>query len=106
MEYAKNLRFHKDISNHDEILSILNDGKSIRNIYLICINKKTKNLMDIIESIEFTKKIFSLNNYIIIGVAKGKKNAFSLVGEILEEYYLKTKSFYGFRRQFFTKRKR
>ncbi len=106
MEYAKKLKFHKDISNPNEILEILNDGKSIKNIYFICINKQTKNLMDIIETTEFTKKIFSLKNYIIIGVAKGKKDSFDLCKDILHEYYLKNKTLSGFRKQFIVKRKR
>lgn len=106
MEYSRKVRFHKEISNPEAILEIFDDGTSIRDMYLICINKKTRNLMDIIESTEFTKKIFDLQDYIIIGIAKSKKNAFSLAKDILEDYYLSNKSLSGFRTQYVFKRKR
>ncbi len=106
MEYAKKIKFHRDISNPNEILKILDEGKSVKNIYFICINKKTRNLMDIIETTEFTKKIFSLKDYIIIGIANSKKSAFDLSADILEEYYMKNKTLSGFRKQFIVKRRR
>ncbi len=106
MEYSRKLRFHKEINEPEKILEIFESGTSIKNIYLICINKKTKNLMDIIESTEFTKKIWSLDNYLIIGIAKGKKNAFELSKDIIEEYYTKNQTLSGFRKQYLIKIKR
>ncbi len=107
MNYAKKVVFHEDLKSVDDICQMFEDGIAIKNIYLLCINKKTNNLIDIIESTEFTKGIWNLQDYIVIGMAKGKRNAFSLAKDILVDFYdkknhLKTNNF---RNQYISKSK-
>ncbi len=106
MEYARKLKFHKEVDDPNKVLEILNSGSSIKNIYFLCINRKTNNLIDIIETTEFTKQIWSLRDYIIIGIAKGKKNSFILAKDIIEEYYLKNNSLVDFRKQYILRKRR
>lgn len=92
-------KFHhcKSITNVLEARHLLDDGIAIQNMYCICINLKTKNLIDIIHSTEFTKEIYNVENYVVLGLCIGKKETFNLVSKIIEAFYTKNNTLLGFR---------
>lgn len=85
MEIYKNLYLDEEIENENEILDMISDGKIIFNLYLICVNKKNENLFEILECKEIFKEINRDKEYILIGMAYGKENAFLIIKQIFEK---------------------
>lgn len=86
MEVYKKLYLDEKIENEDEILKILSDGNIIYNLYLICVNKKSNNIFEILESKEIFKNINKNKEYIIVGMCYGKSKAFLIIKQIFQEY--------------------
>lgn len=86
IEFSKNLYIGKKIDNKNEIIDLISKNTPILNIFFICIDKKSNNLMEIIESKEIFKKINLNKNYMIIGIARGKSEAIEIVIDIFNKW--------------------
>lgn len=102
MNFYSNLYIGEKVSNHKHIVDLLNKNIYTYNIYLICVNIKTKVLLTIIDSKELFKTINNYSDYTIIGLANGKPEALELTKKIIFEHYSKNKDFKGFKLNFTT----
>ncbi len=84
MNFHKKLFISEKIENKEEIFELLDNNIPVLNLYLICVCKKDNNMFDIIESNEYFKEINKNKNYIIIGLAMGKKDSLNLIKNIIE----------------------
>lgn len=73
----------------DEIVSDLKGSKDVFNIYLICSEKNSHNLFEILSSHEALKNHNLNKNYTVIGIARGKEAAFFLLKDIIENFFKK-----------------
>ncbi len=77
----------KNYSNFDDFIESVKCDKPIIDSFLICVNLKSDSLFDIMSTREMFKKFINVNDYIIIGIAGNKKDAFLLLKNIVEENY-------------------
>lgn len=92
-----------DMENTDEIINMINEGKAVYDVYLICIPQNSGNLMNILTSYQALKEVNRACKYTVIGMAKGKENAFALAEKILEQWLDACGDFNGFKK-FYTKK--
>lgn len=124
-----NLKFYKKLfldenissSKAEEIINQLEDGIEIYNLKLICVSKHPNHLLEVLsisqlfkqdkQQLEFFNKKNNNNKnknknknnkkeYVVVGMAYGKKNAFKVVRNIFESYLLSGKSFSSMKRNF------
>lgn len=93
MKFYKDIFTGKSIDNKEQIIDMIKSGISVLNIYLICIDVNSKNLMETFQCNEIFKDINKNKSYIIIGIAKGRKEAFELVKYIFEFWYINNHNF-------------
>ena len=63
------------------------------NIFVITIASNPRNLLDIIPAQELMQKGYPKKGLLVIGLAKGKDEAYKVVAQIIDEVYRKTGSF-------------
>ena len=88
MQWIKSLRIGKKVKNSENIIKLLDESLSVYGIYCICIRKQSSNLFEIIHSIEIFKKVHKQEELLVVGLADGKKEAFLMIHEIIQEYIL------------------
>ena len=59
-------------------------------IYVITLASNPENLMDMIPAVELLQKGYPKKDIRVIGLAKGRAEAFEVITEIVEEVYLQT----------------
>lgn len=97
MIFYKSLFVGNSVDNKSEIIKFINDNTPVFNIYFICVEKSSKNLMEIIETKELFKPHNKNKKYIVIGIANGKKEAFKLSTDIILWWINKNKGFDKFK---------
>ncbi|MCC8014104.1 MAG: hypothetical protein LIO87_02830 [Eubacterium sp.] len=100
MRFSENLLF-KGI-NEDEKEEILNNikcGNDVFNIYLLC-KSQSQNLFELFEASELLTSYYSRQNYLVLGIARGKQKGMELAKEIIENYYNKKGSLEGLKTAF------
>ncbi len=90
MKIYKNLYIDKNVDCYEDILNKILDNIIIYDLYLICIDKNSQNLFEILECKEIFKKHNQNKKYLLVGLAYGKYNAFLLIKDIFKDY-IKTK---------------
>lgn len=75
------------VRNKEKVVKRLISNHPYINIYCICLESFSHNLMTIFNSKEMNKDIYRYNDYKIIGIANGKKEAFELSRRIVENVY-------------------
>lgn len=86
MKIYKKLYIDETIENEDEILEMLQNGNIIFDLYLICIEKNSSNLFEILESKEIFNNFNKNKEFILIGMCFGKENAFKIIQNIFNNY--------------------
>lgn len=84
MHFHKRLFISDKIENKEEIKRLLEDNTPVLNLYLICVSKNCDNMFEIFRSSEYFKEVNLKKDYIIIGLAMGKKDAFELIKDIFK----------------------
>lgn len=84
MYFHKRLFVSDKIENKEEIKQLLQENIPVLNLYLICVSNKNNNMFEILSSREYFKGINIENDYIVIGLAMGKKDSFNLIQEIFK----------------------
>lgn len=77
-------------SKIEQIMKKLNNGKPVLELYLITMAKNPDNMLEIIPQKEILQKGYPNKEMRIVGLAKGKKEAYKLVQHIVEESVEKT----------------
>ncbi len=91
------------IDNPQEIIDGLKKGKSLFGIYLICIETNSPFLMEIFNSAEIFKNFYKNKQYKVIGICKGKQDAFLTVVKIIKNYLETSNDFKEFKDHFYLK---
>ncbi|MFI3231494.1 MAG: hypothetical protein R3Y29_08115 [bacterium] len=124
-----NLKFYRKLFLDDnigkdkveDIIKQLEEGIDTYNLRLICVSKHPNHILEILSVGQLFKQdkqqeFFKNNNkrsgkssnkkndnkkeYVVVGMAYGKKNAFKVVRDIFESYVLTGKSFGSMKRNF------
>lgn len=66
-------------------------------VYLICINKNSRNLIEIYHSIEITKPFYSNKELLVIGISQDGIDRKESAANILGEYYARHNCFDDFK---------
>lgn len=101
MKIYENLYTDDEVLNKEEIIQLISDGKIVYNLFLICIDKNSKNLFEILECKEFFKPIHFNKNYLLIGICYGKQNAFNIIKDIFLEQVSKKSDLNKIKSKFF-----
>jgi len=98
MIFYKKLFIGDTVDNKDEIIKSINNNIPVFNIYFLCVDLKSKNnIMEILETKELFKCFNQRKNYIVIGIANGKKEAFKLSSDIIIKYIKNNKDLNNFK---------
>lgn len=87
MKFVHNMYVSDKIKHKLFTIHQLKMGKSIKNIYLICIDKNSNSVMEIINSHEIHKQLYSNRDYIVIGIANSKNDAKQILLQIIQRVY-------------------
>ncbi len=85
LKFYKKLYLDENIENEDEIIEKLKDNIKIFNLYLVCIAKNINHTFEIFSLNEAFKDRYKDKEYIVVGMAYGKKQAFILVKNIFND---------------------
>lgn len=87
MLFSKEIVISEQLVNYKAgILENISSGMLPENSFLICINKASKNLMDIYFCKELVKPYVKTEDLLIIAIAKDKTDAKNICAEILQNY--------------------
>lgn len=85
LKFYKKLYLDPDIVDEKEIIEKIEDGINIFGLYLICVSKNINHIFEIFSLSEAFKKRYENKEYIVVGMAYSKKQAFILVKNIFED---------------------
>ncbi|MBQ7266454.1 MAG: hypothetical protein IJS61_10225 [Firmicutes bacterium] len=97
------IRFYKTIlsdknTDTEKYIDFLHQGIAVRELYIIKVPYSSSNLMDILSSKDFLKKVNSFSEKdTVIGLAKSKKSAIQLSKRIIENYLVDHDDLNGFK---------
>ena len=94
MKWYKDLYVGESIRHKTKIIKwkIKHNAGQI-NIFVITIASNPQNLMDIIPAHELMQKAYPKKELFVIGLAKGKTEAYKVVTQIIDEVYRETGGF-------------
>lgn len=94
MKWYSKLYIGKNIGrDREKIREELEEGRAPLRVYLLCLPSNPRERMDIVPAYVLEQTGEMLREWEILGLAKGKEEAFSLAGEFLREVYDKTGGF-------------
>lgn len=85
LKFYKKLYLDENIESENEIIEKLKDNIKIFNLYLICISKNINHIFEIFSLNEAFKDMYKDKEYVVVGMAYGKKQAFILVKNIFND---------------------
>ena len=87
MDFIKNIYIGENIKNEDinNIYDFLKRKIPMFNIYCICIKKKSRHILEILKSSELFSNKCENKDYVIVGIAKGRRQALRLTTNIFED---------------------
>lgn len=93
MIFFQNLYLGDRISSKkDQIMKKLNSKKSVPELYLITMAQNPDNMLEIVSHWEVLQKGYPNMDIRVVGLAKGKKEAFKVVQSIVEQVLSETGS--------------
>lgn len=81
---------HEYKKRKDELIDKLEHNKVELEMYLIVLNQSTRNHLDVFHAVHLKQGIFSQTDLFVVGIAKGKTDAFELVEKITQDVYNET----------------
>ncbi len=98
MRYAKKLFLGSGLQNNvEQIKSFLEEGVSVFDTYVLCVDEASNNLLYIFTTSELLKKHYAKRGFLIVGFANDKKEAYALTCEIVADFLKKGRSFAHFK---------
>lgn len=85
MDFIENIYVGENVDDLETVYYSLKRGIPVFNIYCICINNNSKNTFEIMSAKELFSKRNIKKDYIIVGIAMGKREALSLLTYIIED---------------------
>ena len=86
MDYIKELYIDEKLKEPEKILASIKRKENVFNVYLICVDKLSKNIVDIMPTYEAFAERNSEKEVTLIGVAYGRRGAYELFRDIVGEY--------------------
>ena len=86
MRFYKNIVVSSGIKNVNKVKRMLHKRIAVYDVYCVCVRNDSENLMDIIASTQIFKQHHEGIDYLVIGIADSKQEAFELVANIIEEH--------------------
>lgn len=87
------IRYYNDIIvddsvdlDFDEVKKLFADGISVFNLYVIAVSDIGNGIMEILSSQDVLKQVFKSKNYVIIAIAKGKRNIERILCDIIKQW--------------------
>lgn len=82
LKFYKNLYLDENIEDKDEVINQIEQNINIFNLYLILVSKNSNNIFEILSLNECFKKRYENKDYVVVGMAYGKKQCFTLIKTI------------------------
>lgn len=82
LKFYKKLYLDENIEDKDEVINKIEQNINIFNLYLILVSKNVNNTFEILSLNECFKKIYENKDYVVVGMAYGKKQCFLLLKNI------------------------
>lgn len=93
MKWYKHLYVGESLTEKKEkVVNRLNHNVLQPNVYVIVLAENGKDNFRIISSLELLQKGYPKEDLTVVGIAKGKEEAFLLVGTMIQDVYDKTGS--------------
>lgn len=92
--FSDNLCTSEGLKNPAAIKNSLKSGVAVYDVFLLCVEQKSHNLLEIIPSCEIFKAFYSSKRYIVIGLADGRQSANALLLGIVKDF-VKTEEDFG-----------
>ncbi|MBE6008729.1 MAG: hypothetical protein E7235_05975 [Lachnospiraceae bacterium] len=89
MDYIKELYIDEKLKNPENILASIKRKENVFNVYLICVDKQSKNIVDIMPTYEAFAERNSRKEITLIGVAYGRRGAYELFKRMVEDHLKK-----------------
>lgn len=87
MRYYENIILHKNVDiDLEDIKDMLEEGKSVFNLYCVCVRSEGSSIMEIMTTTEILKEVNSQKDYGILAFAKGKSGAYEIVKELILDW--------------------
>ena len=93
MKWHNKLYCGASINNPKWVKFFITHGKNPKGYYCIALSHQKDNLLDIYESQFLRTTHLNTNDIYIIGISEGKKEAYEVVRDIIEDVYINTKGF-------------
>lgn len=94
MKLIKNLYFGEEaLKQKKELTTYIKRRKWQFGLYVITLSDNDENLLDLYETIQFEQNYYKKKDLLIVGVAVGRDEALTLVGEIINDIYQNTRGF-------------
>lgn len=91
MKIYKELYVGNDLKKHkNKILKKIKNKKLQSNIYIIVMSDSQNNQLEFYDSLFAVQGIYSLENVLVVGIAKGYEGAITLVTKIIGDIYIQT----------------
>ncbi len=84
----------------EDIKSMLDEGTSIYNLYVICVSSVGNGIMEILNSSNLIKTVNSSKNYGVIAIAKGRKRINQILIQLIEDWVKDNKDLCFIRRYY------
>lgn len=86
MDYIKELYIDEKLKEPDKVLASIKRKENVFNVYLICVDGSSRNIVDIMPTYEAFAERNSKKDITLIGVAFGRRGAYELFRDIVREY--------------------
>lgn len=86
MKCIKNLYKDENLKNIDSVIAALGRKESVFNVYLLCVDKKSRNLVEIMSMREALAERNTKREITLIGIAYGRRGGYELLLKIIRGY--------------------
>lgn len=86
MKCIKNLYKDENLKNIDSVIAALGRKESVFNVYLLCVDKKSRNLVEIMSMREALAERNTKREMTLIGIAYGRRGGYELLLKIIRGY--------------------
>lgn len=87
-----------DMENTEEIVEMIRQGKAVYDIYLLCVPKNSPAPLHILSTYEALKEVNRSCDYVVIGMEKGKEQAYNKAVELLGDWLKARGNLNGFKK--------
>ncbi len=92
--WYKNLYYGEKAGKHKKLIKFsIKTGHAGLNTFVLTIPSGDGNMFDIYRTVEFKQKIYKDRSIKVVGIAKGKEEAYELTSQIVNDVYTNTGGF-------------